>query len=56
MTLVITELRDDFPIAPDPNYNPNLFSEDEEEISATSRIQQHQTAVCVETSLTSSLG
>ncbi|XP_049794830.1 tubby-related protein 4 [Schistocerca nitens] len=31
MTLVITELRDDFPPGPDPNFNPNLFSEDEEE-------------------------
>jgi len=32
MTLVMTELRDDFPPDPDPNFNPNLFSEDEEEI------------------------
>nr|CAD7263553.1 unnamed protein product [Timema shepardi] len=32
MTLVMTELRDDFPLGPDPNFNPNLFSEDEEEI------------------------
>lgn len=31
MTLVITELRDDFPMGPDPNFNPNIFSEDEEE-------------------------
>lgn len=31
MTLVITELRDDFPIGPDPTFNPNLFSEDEDE-------------------------
>lgn len=31
MTLVITELRDDFPTGPDPNFNPNLFSEDEDE-------------------------
>lgn len=31
MTLVMTELRDDFPVGPDPNFNPNLFSEDEEE-------------------------
>ncbi|XP_038119970.1 tubby-related protein 4 isoform X3 [Culex quinquefasciatus] len=31
MTLVITELRDDFPTGPDPNFNPNIFSEDEEE-------------------------
>lgn len=33
MTLVITELRDDFPVGPDPNFNPNLFSEDEDEIT-----------------------
>lgn len=32
MTLVMTELRDDFPVVPDPNFNPNLFSEDEEEV------------------------
>uniref|UniRef100_A0A1A9Z234 SOCS box domain-containing protein n=1 Tax=Glossina pallidipes TaxID=7398 RepID=A0A1A9Z234_GLOPL len=32
MTLVITELRDDFPPGPDPNFNPNLFSEDEEDL------------------------
>lgn len=31
MTLVMTELRDDFPIGPDPTFNPNLFSEDEDE-------------------------
>ncbi|XP_059611899.1 tubby-related protein 4 [Phlebotomus argentipes] len=31
MTLVITELRDDFPAGPDPTFNPNIFSEDEEE-------------------------
>ncbi|XP_030371459.1 tubby-related protein 4 isoform X2 [Scaptodrosophila lebanonensis] len=31
MTLVITELRDDFPPGPDPSFNPNLFSEDEDE-------------------------
>lgn len=31
MTLVITELRDDYPTGPDPNFNPNIFSEDEEE-------------------------
>lgn len=35
MTLVITELRDDFPVGPDPTFNPNLFSEDEEEILQT---------------------
>lgn len=32
MTLVMTELRDDFPIGPDPTFNPNLFSEDEEDL------------------------
>ncbi|XP_057660547.1 tubby-related protein 4 [Diorhabda carinulata] len=31
MTLVMTELSDDFPIVPDPTFNPNLFSEDEDE-------------------------
>ncbi|EDX14669.1 GD21342, partial [Drosophila simulans] len=31
MTLVITELRDDFPPGPDPSFNPNIFSEDEDE-------------------------
>ncbi|XP_011309867.1 tubby-related protein 4 isoform X2 [Fopius arisanus] len=31
MTLVMTELRDDLPPGPDPSFNPNLFSEDEEE-------------------------
>lgn len=31
MTVVVTELRDDFPGGPDPNFNPNIFSEDEEE-------------------------
>lgn len=35
MTLVMTELRDDFPVGPDPNFNPNLFSEDEEEVVQT---------------------
>lgn len=33
MTLVMTELRDDFPVVPDPNFNPNLFSEDEEDMN-----------------------
>lgn len=31
MTLVMTELKDCFPLEPDPNFNPNLFSEDEDE-------------------------
>lgn len=34
MTLIITELRDDVPPGPDPNFNPNVFSEDEEEAIA----------------------
>ncbi|XP_053946461.1 tubby-related protein 4 isoform X2 [Anastrepha ludens] len=33
MTLVITELRDDFPSGPDPNFNPNIFSEDEDDVA-----------------------
>lgn len=32
MTLIITELRDDNPVGPDPTFNPNIFSEDEEDI------------------------
>lgn len=32
MTLVMTELRDNLPTGPDPNFNPNIFSEDEEEV------------------------
>ncbi|CAH2071665.1 unnamed protein product, partial [Iphiclides podalirius] len=32
MTLMITELRDDYPVGPDPNFNPNIFSEDEDEV------------------------
>lgn len=32
MTLTITELRDDNPVGPDPTFNPNIFSEDEEEV------------------------
>lgn len=32
MTLMITELRDDYPIGPDPTFNPNIFSEDEEDV------------------------
>lgn len=35
MTLVITELRDDFPVVHDPNFNPNIFSEDEDDYSST---------------------
>ncbi|KAF5286901.1 hypothetical protein FQA39_LY00434 [Lamprigera yunnana] len=33
MTLVMTELRDDFPTGPDPTFNPNIFSEDEEDVN-----------------------
>ncbi|KAG5672947.1 hypothetical protein PVAND_003034 [Polypedilum vanderplanki] len=36
MTLVITELRDDFPIGPDPSFNPNIFSEDEDDCNLKS--------------------
>ncbi|KAF2363616.1 Tubby C-terminal [Trinorchestia longiramus] len=32
MTLIITELRDDIPPRPDPSFNPNVFSEDEEDL------------------------
>ncbi|CAG9136050.1 unnamed protein product [Plutella xylostella] len=32
MTLMITELRDDYPVGPDPTFNPNIFSEDEEDV------------------------
>ena len=32
MTLMITELRDDIPPRPDPSFNPNVFSEDEEDL------------------------
>uniref|UniRef100_A0A1I8NNM3 SOCS box domain-containing protein n=1 Tax=Stomoxys calcitrans TaxID=35570 RepID=A0A1I8NNM3_STOCA len=46
MTLVITELRDDFPLGPDPSFNPNLFSEDEDENHT-----QANTAVAVEVAI-----
>lgn len=36
MTLVITELRDDYPTGPDPTFNPNIFSEDEDDHLALS--------------------
>lgn len=29
---MITELRDDYPVGPDPTFNPNIFSEDEEDV------------------------
>ncbi|XP_044761146.1 tubby-related protein 4 isoform X3 [Coccinella septempunctata] len=35
MTLIITELTDDFPVCPDPTFNPNLFSEDEDDAVQT---------------------
>lgn len=35
MTVVVTELRDDSPGGPDPTFNPNIFSEDEEETPIT---------------------
>lgn len=31
MTLLVTELRDDLKPEVDPSYNPNVFSEDEED-------------------------
>lgn len=37
MTVVVTELRDDSPGGPDPNFNPNIFSEDEEESPITQK-------------------
>lgn len=43
MTLVITELRDDFPMEPDPNFNPNIFSEDEDEHAQSIANNQRRT-------------
>ncbi|XP_072398589.1 uncharacterized protein Tusp [Diabrotica undecimpunctata] len=40
MTLVMTELSDDFPVVPDPTFNPNLFSEDEEETTQLESIKR----------------
>lgn len=40
----MTELRDDFPIGPDPTFNPNLFSEDEEE--QNSGVQEEKPNKC----------
>lgn len=37
----MTELRDDFPIGPDPTFNPNLFSEDEEEQNSGMQEEKH---------------
>ncbi|XP_026850738.1 tubby-related protein 4 isoform X1 [Drosophila persimilis] len=45
MTLVITELRDDFPPGPDPSFNPNIFSEDEDEQQQQQHQQHHHEAV-----------
>lgn len=39
MTLTIAELRDDQPPAPDPGFNPNIFSEDEEDVFPARRAQ-----------------
>ncbi|XP_023176888.2 tubby-related protein 4 isoform X1 [Drosophila hydei] len=47
MTLVITELRDDFPTGPDPSFNPNLFSEDEEEHHSYNHNHNHSTDAAV---------
>ncbi|XP_076257679.1 WD40 superfamily protein Tusp isoform X2 [Rhynchophorus ferrugineus] len=44
MTLVITELRDDFPVGPDPTFNPNLFSEDEEEQQVNANEEKAKTS------------
>ncbi|KAF5296755.1 hypothetical protein FQR65_LT10156, partial [Abscondita terminalis] len=41
MTLVMTELRDDFPTGPDPNFNPNIFSEDEEDVNQGEDCTKH---------------
>lgn len=41
MTVVVTELRDDLRHEPDPNFNPHIFSEDEDETAlALSRMSQ----------------
>lgn len=32
MTIMITDLSEDEPVGPDPNFNPNIFSEDEEDV------------------------
>ncbi|CAH2006541.1 unnamed protein product [Acanthoscelides obtectus] len=47
MTLVMTELRDDFPAGPDPTFNPNVFSEDEEEAALiAAEKQRNSKAAC----------
>lgn len=46
MSLVMTELRDNFPTGPDPTFNPNVFSEDEEDLLiAEERLKLHRTSV-----------
>lgn len=59
MTLVITELRDDFPPGPDPNFNPNLFSEDEDDTTAlqngTTTNHQSASGIGTETAMTKPL-
>lgn len=37
MTVVVTELRDDVRVGPDPNFNPHIFSEDEDDVIAVPR-------------------
>lgn len=51
MTLVITELRDDFPVGPDPNFNPNIFSEDEDEYNLKVRMLDTSVSVNIESHL-----
>lgn len=41
MTLVITELSDDLPHRPDLNFNPNLFSDDEDENSIQAIMERY---------------
>lgn len=45
MTLVMTELRDDFPIGPDPTFQPNLFSEDEEDFQVDEKIKVNRLSI-----------
>ncbi|KAJ6639486.1 Tubby-related protein 4 [Pseudolycoriella hygida] len=37
MTVVVTELRDDSPGGPDPTFNPNIFSEDEDDVTISQK-------------------
>lgn len=45
MTLVMTELRDDFPIGPDPTFQPNLFSEDEEDFPVDEKMKVNRLSI-----------